>query len=251
MMVGRTTSCLTLVAEPRATHIRLAAWVGRLVKLTLIMLVTVLLLVSGQARAQDAGGETTGSVSLPTSSIQEDGNSVSQAEPKEQSDTGMILVSKRPIEMLARPSSSAVVMYGFPAGRRFRLIGHESGFAQIKDLKSGATGWIDEAALGQSPGEPAASVPSQTKPALRTEKGVTISLPSTPRLVSHTHKTKPALRSEKGVTASLPSRPKPVSHTHKTTTAAHKPKPKATSETSTPEHPKRRGIFNRAQGVLF
>jgi hypothetical protein len=238
-----------LVAELRATHIRLAAWVERLVKLTLIVLVTVLLLLSGQARAQEAAGETTGSISPPTSSIQKE--SGIQAEPKEQSDTGMILVSKRPIEMLARPFSSAVVMYGFPPGRRFRLIGHESGFAQIQDLKSGATGWIDEAALGQSPGEPAASVPSQTKPALRTEKGVTISLPSTPRLVSHTHKTKPALRSEKGVTASLPSRPKPVSHTHKTTTASHKPKPKATSATSTPEHPKRRGNFNRAQGVLF
>jgi hypothetical protein len=211
-----------LVAELRATHIRLAAWVERLVKLTLIVLVTVLLLLSGQARAQEAAGETTGSISPPTSSIQKE--SGIQAEPKEQSDTGMILVSKRPIEMLARPFSSAVVMYGFPPGRRFRLIGHESGFAQIQDLKSGATGWIDEAALGQSPGEPAASVSSQPKPALPTNKGLT---------------------------ASLPSRPKPVSHTHKTTTASHKPKPKATSATSTPEHPKRRGNFNRAQGVLF
>ena len=224
MMVGRTASCLTLVAEPRATHIRLAAWVGRLVKLTLIVLVTVLLLVSGQARTQEAGGETTGSISPPTSPIQKDSNSVSEVEPKEQSDKGMILVSKRPIEMLARPSSSAVVMYGFPPGRRFRLIGHESGFAEIQDLKSGATGWIDEVTLGRSPGESAASVSSQPKPALPTDKGVT---------------------------ASLPSRPKPVSHAHKTTTASHKPKPKATSETSTPEHPKRRGIFNRAQGVLF
>jgi len=190
---------------------------------------------------------------LPTSSIQEDGNSVSQAEPKEQSDTGMILVSKRPIEMLARPSSSAVVMYGFPAGRRFRLIGHESGFAEIQDLKSGATGWIDEVTLGRSPGESAASVSSQPKPALPTDKGVTASLPS--KQVSHAHKTTTASHKPKpkatSVRASLPSRPKPVLHTHKTTTAAHKPKPKATSETSTPEHPKRRGIFNRAQGVLF
>jgi hypothetical protein len=136
----------------------------------------------------------------------------------------MILVSKRPIELLASPSSSAVVMYGFPAARRFRLIGHESGFAQIQDLKSGATGWIDEVALGQSPGESAGPVSSQPKPALRTKKGVT---------------------------ASPPSRPKPVSHTNKNTTASHKPKPKATSQTSTPEHPKRRSIFNRAQGVLF
>ena len=170
MMVGRTASCLTLVAEPRATHICLAAWVGRLVKLTLIKLVTVLLLVSGQARTQDAGGETTGSISPPTSPIQRDSNSVSEVEPKEQSDKGMILVSKRPIEMLARPSSSAVVMYGFPPGRRFRLIGHESGFAQIKDLKSGATGWIDEAALAPAPGSPAVSSPSQPKPVAASRK---------------------------------------------------------------------------------
>ena len=182
-----------------------------------------------QATAQEGAGETTGPVSTPTSSIQEDGNSVSQAEPKEQSDTGMILVSKRSIEMLARPSSSAVVMYGFPAGRRFRLIGYESGFAHIQDLKSGATGWIDETTLWQSPDEPAASAPSRPKPSTQKAKNV-----------------------------SLPPKPKPVSHTHKTATASPKSKPKATSkdtETSRPEHPKRHGIFglprNRAQGVLF
>ena len=48
---------------------------------------------------------------------------------------------------LASPSSSAPVLYGFPAGRPFRVIGRSAGFAHIQDLKSSASGWIDEAAL--------------------------------------------------------------------------------------------------------
>jgi cell division septation protein DedD len=66
--------------------------------------------------------------------------------------------------MLASPSSSAPTLYGFPAGRPFRVIGHQAGFAQIKDLRSGATGWIDEAALAPPPNSPAASTPSQPRP---------------------------------------------------------------------------------------
>jgi len=74
-----------------------------------------------------------------------------------------ILVSRQPIAMLASPSSSAPTLYGFPAGRPFRVIGHSGGFAQIKDLRSGASGWIDEAALAPPPGSPV-SAPSQSKP---------------------------------------------------------------------------------------
>ena len=81
----------------------------------------------------------------------------------------MILVSKRPISLLAGPSSSASTLYGFPAGRPFRVIGRDAGFAQIQDLKSGASGWIDEAALTPPP----ASVPSKRKPATRNRKGTT------------------------------------------------------------------------------
>jgi len=39
---------------------------------------------------------------------------------------------------LASPSSSAPVLYGFPAGRPFRVIGRSAGFAHIQDLKSSA-----------------------------------------------------------------------------------------------------------------
>ena len=65
---------------------------------------------------------------------------------------------------LASPSSSAPVLYGFPAGRPFRVIGRSAGFAHIQDLKSSATGWIDEAALAPPPSAPVGSAPSQPKP---------------------------------------------------------------------------------------
>jgi hypothetical protein len=74
---------------------------------------------------------------------------------------GPILVSKRPIEVLASPSASAAVMYGFPAGRPFRLIGRQGNFAQIQDLKSGASGWIDESAVVPPPRAPVASARSE------------------------------------------------------------------------------------------
>ena len=76
----------------------------------------------------------------------------------------MILVSRQPIGVLASPSSSAPTMYGFPAGRPFRVIGRDGGFAHIQDLKSSASGWIDEAALAPPPRVPAVSAPSQPKP---------------------------------------------------------------------------------------
>ena len=78
--------------------------------------------------------------------------------------SGMILVSRQPVAVLASPSSSAPTMYGFPAGRPFRVIGHDGGFAHIQDLKSSASGWIEEAALAPPPRVPGASTPTQTEP---------------------------------------------------------------------------------------
>ena len=78
--------------------------------------------------------------------------------------SGIILVAKQPVEVLASPSSSAPALYGFPAGRPFRVIGREGGFAHIQDLKSSASGWIDEAALARPPRDPEASAPVQPKP---------------------------------------------------------------------------------------
>lgn len=60
----------------------------------------------------------------------EAGEAVEHAEQPEPPGSGMILVSRQPVAVLASPSSSAPTMYGFPAGRPFRVIGHDGGFAQ-------------------------------------------------------------------------------------------------------------------------
>jgi hypothetical protein len=83
-------------------------------------------------------------------------------------DADMILVARRPVELLAEPSADATVMFGFPAGRPFRVIGREAGFVQIQDEKSGARGWIDEAALAAAPPRaPVITRRSSTKPTRR------------------------------------------------------------------------------------
>jgi hypothetical protein len=205
------------------------------------VLVAVLLGMSGQAMAQKAE-KTTGALPQETSTPPIEKGGVDQAEPAGPTGSGIILVSRRPFEVLAGPSSSASVMYGFPAGRRFRLIGREAGFAQIQDLKSGATGWIDEASLEQSPRVPAVSVPSGPKPAPATHKATTASIERKPK----THV--PA--------APMLSEHKPAPRSHKTPSAEPKPKTtKRDAKTTTPQTPKRRGIFglrrNSAQGVLY
>ena len=117
--------------------------------------------------AQDA-------VTAPTEQAEPTGEAVDEPKPAGEADehaeqselpgSGMILVARQPVEVLASPSSSAPALYGFPAGRPFRVIGREGGFAHIQDLRSSASGWIDEAALAQPPRDPAASTPSQPKP---------------------------------------------------------------------------------------
>lgn len=94
-----------------------------------------------------------------------EGEAVGQSEQQEDlPGTGMILVSRKPVEVLSSPSADAPAMFGFPAGRPFRVIGREGGFAHIKDLRSGASGWIDEAALtAPPPRAPAVAAPSPSK----------------------------------------------------------------------------------------
>ena len=99
------------------------------------------------------------SVNEPTPASEPDENTES-ALPH----SGIILVARLPVEVRASPSSSAPTLYGFPAGRPFRVIGREGGFAHIQDLKSSASGWIDEAALARPPQDPAESAPAQPKP---------------------------------------------------------------------------------------
>ena len=99
--------------------------------------IAALLATTVPAAAEDATGNST---STP-----------SQAEAA--GDMGKVVISNRPVEVLAGPSSSSSVLYGFPAGRPFRLIGREAGFAHIQDLKSSATGWVDSAAVAEAPAE--------------------------------------------------------------------------------------------------
>jgi hypothetical protein len=112
-------------------------------------------------------------VTAPTEQTEPTGEAVGEPEPAGEADeyaeselpgSGIILVAKQPVEVLASPSASAPALYGFPAGRPFRVIGREAGFAHIQDLKSSASGWIDEAALARPPRDPDASAPAKPKP---------------------------------------------------------------------------------------
>jgi hypothetical protein len=138
-------------------------WAMKFVPLTFTELIMALLLVSGQAVAQEPIREKTESVPEQKASSPTSSDATVQAAATGPTTSGMILVSKRPVELLASPSSSASGIYGFPAGPRFRVIGQEAGFAHLQDVKSGATGWIDETALWQSPSVPTASVEPKPK----------------------------------------------------------------------------------------
>ena len=110
-----------------------------------------------------------------------EGDAVEQSEQADLPGSGMILVSRKPVEMLAGPSASAPVMFGFPAGRRFRVIGREGGFVRIQDVTSKASGWIDEAALTAPPRAPAVATPSQSKPGAVNRKPATASADPKPK----------------------------------------------------------------------
>jgi hypothetical protein len=99
-------------------------------------------------------------VTAPTEQADPTGETVSEPELP---DSGVILVARQPVEVRASPSSSAPTLYGFPAGRPFRVIGREGGFAHIQDLRSRASGWIDEAALALPPRAATTSAPVQPR----------------------------------------------------------------------------------------
>jgi predicted lipid-binding transport protein (Tim44 family) len=128
--------------------------------------------------------------------------------------SGKILVSKRPVQVLSAPDASASAMYGFPAGRPFRAISREAGFVRIQDVKSGASGWIEEAALAPPPPRPVATPKSQ---------------PTNPRAKPVTSaKSKPSNRNEKSAQAVAPADAEPE-----------------------PTQRKRRGLFGGEGGGLF
>jgi len=94
---------------------------------------------------------------------------------------GKVLVSQRPVQVLSAPNPSASALYGFPAGRPFRAVAKQSGYIRIQDLNSGASGWIEEAALAPAPaqiratkpapsGTPSAAKPSRSRASTSTAK---------------------------------------------------------------------------------
>ncbi|HEX2447141.1 MAG TPA: hypothetical protein VHK26_03010 [Methyloceanibacter sp.] len=115
-----------------------------------------------------------------------EGDAAGQTEQADLPGAGMILVSRKPVSVLASPSASAPAMFGFPAGRPFRVIGREGGFVRIQDLKSSASGWIDEAALAAPPPAPAVAAPSPSKPGAVNRKPATASADPKPKAVKKT-----------------------------------------------------------------
>jgi hypothetical protein len=95
-------------------------------------------------------------------------------------EAAVIKVLARPIPVLAGPSSSAAMLYGFPAGRPLRVLGYDSGFAQIVDLKTGAQGWIDEMALASDTLR--AAVGPESKPAKHNKAQPIASIDPDPKL---------------------------------------------------------------------
>jgi hypothetical protein len=93
----------------------------------------------------------------------------------------MTLVTKSAVKVLSGPSASAPLLYGFPPGRPLRLIARDAGFAQIQDLKSGATGWVDENALAHSVPNESGSVPSEPMVAPSTTASIKQVAKSNPR----------------------------------------------------------------------
>jgi SH3-like domain-containing protein len=110
---------------------------------------------------QEAATPPSPPVEQSTDAAQQTGEAAEPSLPGED----MILVARRPVELLASPSADASVMFGFPAGRPFRVIGEEGGFVQIRDEKSGASGWIDKSALAAAPPRvPVVTTRSRPKP---------------------------------------------------------------------------------------
>ena len=105
-------------------------------------------------------------VPAPAEPAEQAGDTAGQTDQADLPGAGMILVSRKPVEVRSGPSASAPAMYGFPAGRPFRVVGREAGFVQIQDLKSSASGWIDEAALAPPPSRSVAAPPASKPGAL-------------------------------------------------------------------------------------
>ncbi len=135
-----------------------------------IILSVGLLIVAGifwmlddaETGTDDSGAETVAVAPPDTSTGNEAAAPEIVGEPLDETMAGKVLVSNRPVQVLAEPSASASAMFGFPAGRPFRPISRKDGFIRIQDVRSGARGWIEEAALAPAPTVPVVATPSST-----------------------------------------------------------------------------------------
>lgn len=72
---------------------------------------------------------------------------VRDAKPGSLGEAAKTRLAATPSVVRAGPSKTASMLYGFPAGRPVRVIAHEGDFVAVQDVRSGAGGWIDAAAL--------------------------------------------------------------------------------------------------------
>src|SRR5262245_37114635 len=110
---------------------------------TIGLLLIVLVFPNGTVLAQDSNSPPSEAVTTSTVTPP----SVAVVAGSQSTAIGVPYVTNRAVQVLAAPSSSASILYGFPAGRPVRVIGEEAGFAQIQDMKSSATGWVEQLAL--------------------------------------------------------------------------------------------------------
>ena len=119
---------------------------------------------------------------------------------------GKVLVSQRPVQVLSSPNPSASALYSLPMGRPFRAVATQGNYLRIRDLNSGAGGWIEQAALAPAPAQKRASEPTGAEPTGAAPSGSTA---STSRRT--TAATPPKRRSSAVTSSPTKQQPKPRS----------------------------------------
>ena len=136
---------------------------GIILSVGLLIVAGIFWMLDDAETGTDESGAETVSIAPPdTSTDNEAAAPEIVGEPLDETMAGKVLVSNRPVQVLAEPSASASAMFGFPAGRPFRPISRKDGFIRIQDVRSGARGWIEEAALAPAPTVPVVAAPSST-----------------------------------------------------------------------------------------
>ena len=98
-----------------------------------------------QLPTADAGAQPTGDADSP------EGRGLGEAATPEASpDQGQAewaQVVAAAADVHAQPSAESPSIYALPAGRQVRVLTHDNGWAQVQDVASGGTGWVEARAL--------------------------------------------------------------------------------------------------------